>query len=1092
MRPHPITRWPAKGWRLLTVLPALLVAAAAVLGPSLAPHPAEQPVGIPFADPGADAWLGTDRLGRDVLSRVLYGGWGLLLLAVVIAVLVTVVSAVLGAVAALRSRIGVLIETATDLAMLVPAVLGILLVLTSWPNAGTYGLIVIALLFGAPYCARVFGAAAAGVARSGYVESATASGERLPHLVFREVLPNLREVFAGQLGLRFVAGIYLVSTASFLQLPTTLGATNWAVMVRENASGMLLNPWSVLAPGLAIAIVAVSVNLAADGFGRADPGLPGRSADGENLGVAEIGSGVEFSDMEPVAAVSGGGSVHGAPDLPGRNAVGENVRTAETDSGVECSGVVPVAAVGAGGSVHAVPGSPGGSAHGENLGVAEAGSGVEFSDIDPVAAVSGGGSVHGVPNLPGRNAVGEDLGVAETDSGVECSGVVPVAAVGAGCSVHAVAGPPDGSAGGEKLGVAEARSGVEFSDTEPVAAVSGSVHGVPRLPGRSTGGENLGAAEIDSSVEFSGVVAVDGGGSVHGVPDLRGGSAATGDLWAPEARESSAEPSPIPAADDGCAADGSRAAVVVEGLVVRGRNGQELLGPVSFRMQPGLVTALTGPSGSGKTTLMRALLGHVPSGAVRSAGMVSVAGQDVFGLDPVALHKFRRDRIAYVGQDPGSALNPLMRVRGLLAEVARDPSDALLLETLELVGLGAEHLRRHPGELSGGQQRRVALARALVRRTGILVLDEPLAGLHGTLRTDIARLLADIAAQRGTAILLSGHDTAAVHAIADTIVELGTVRSVTDSAAVGDRSGGRRSRLAAPESVATAVADRPVPRHSGLAASVLADIGEDTADLLPGRIAPETADSAARRGAIMVRAKAIDASIGGKPVLNGIDLAIPAGSALAVVGASGAGKTTLARVIAGLHREATGALELRGATVAIGPGRRIRHGGNGIQLVTQNPRSALNPRRTVAQTLGRPLHRIGGMPKYELRRGVTELLASVELAAEFAGRYPHQLSGGQRQRVALARALAAEPAVLVCDEITSALDHATAASIMVLLDRIRAQRGTALLVISHDIPLVAAHCPHLVVLDHGRIVESGDTEAVLAAPAHTATRDLLG
>ncbi|MEU8896415.1 ATP-binding cassette domain-containing protein [Nocardia sp. NPDC048505] len=240
----------------------------------------------------------------------------------------------------------------------------------------------------------------------------------------------------------------------------------------------------------------------------------------------------------------------------------------------------------------------------------------------------------------------------------------------------------------------------------------------------------------------------------------------------------------------------------------------------------------------------------------------------------------------------------------------------------------------------------------------------------------------------------------------------------------------------------------------------------------------------------MLRAAGIGATAGGRPVLSGIDLELRAGTALAVAGVSGAGKTTLARVLAGLHRDATGSLRLGEQTIRLD--RRIRHGGTGIQLVTQNPLSALNPRRTVAQTLGRPLRRIGRTPKHALRQRITELLAAVDLAPDIAGRYPHQLSGGQRQRVALARALAAEPAVLVCDEITSALDHATANSIMGLLDRIRADRGTALLVITHDMRIVAGHCAGIVVLDNGTIVESGTATVVLATPAHPATRALLG
>ncbi|MEV5834002.1 ABC transporter permease subunit [Nocardia sp. NPDC052112] len=283
--------------RCLTVTPALVLVVAAALGPSLATRPAEEAVGIPFARPGADSVLGTDRLGRDVLAQLLYGGWGLLLLAGVIAIAVTVLSCVLGAIAALRPRVGVLIEGVADFAILLPAVLGILLVLTAWPDAGGYGLVVVALLFGTPYCARVFAAAAAGVAASGYVEAAQASGETLPHLVFREVIPNLREVSAAQLGLRFVEGVYVVSTASFLQLPTTLGASNWAVMVRENSSGMLLNPWSVLAPSLAIAVVAVSVNLAVTSF---DQHRPRRFAIRRTRGSESLGQ-ARVDPREPVA-----------------------------------------------------------------------------------------------------------------------------------------------------------------------------------------------------------------------------------------------------------------------------------------------------------------------------------------------------------------------------------------------------------------------------------------------------------------------------------------------------------------------------------------------------------------------------------------------------------------------------------------------------------------------------------------------------------------------------------------------------------------------------------------------------------------------
>ncbi|WP_435590366.1 ABC transporter ATP-binding protein/permease [Nocardia sp. bgisy118] len=1000
--------------QLRLLLPALSVIVSAALGPALAPRPAEQAVGIPFADPSADAWLGTDRLGRDVLSHLLYGGWGLLLLAAVIAVLVTAVSSVLGAIAALRPRVGAMIETATDFAMLVPAVLGILLVLTTWPDAGMYGLIVVAVLFGVPYCARVFAAGAAGVAASGYVEAARASGETLAHLVFREVLPNLREVLAAQLGLRFVAAVYLVSTASFLHLPTTLGASNWAVMVRDNASGMLLNPWSVLAPSLAIAIVAVSVNLAVTEFGRGTRG------------------------SAPVDAVSvrSGTDLEGGPDT------------------------------GSGPAPSSMPGSVGAVANSSS----EASARLTTAPTRLTAAPGDGVDGNGAHPAWDTSSSSESAAVAAHPGDVGCE-------AGSAASLSAAESSVLGGVG---------------TDANSSAAVAARLSMTPR-----------------GGVEPPVIPA-----SSNGARPARGAGIR--------------EPHPI---------------VVVDGLLVRGPTGQELVGALSFRMPPGTITALTGPSGSGKTTVMRALLGQLPSGAIRAAGTVTVAGHEVFTLDSGALRRFRRTDITYVGQDPGSALNPLMRVRTLLAEVARDRSEPALLEAVHAVGLSVEHLRRRPGELSGGQQRRVALARALVRGTDVLVLDEPLAGLHGALRTEIGSLLVDLA-NRGTTILLSGHDTAAIHAIADQVIEVGTHPAASRSSlastapgpnaaavfpSAGERTpeapghdtgdGGRSARAVVGPTdggSATGTPQSPdgapredVAEKGNHADSSARDVGAaaDRDDHGGGafRYAVRAAADGEHRVSerpvspaidnpqpqIALRASGISATIGRHRALTDIDLALTAGSALAVVGASGAGKTTLARVIAGLRAAEGGALALAGTSIELGGKRRIGRGGDGIQLVPQNPMSALNPRRTVAQALDRPLRRIARVSKSAAPQRITELLDAVELPTALAARYPHELSGGQRQRVALARALAAEPSVLICDEITSALDHATAASIMALLDRIRAERGTAVLVITHDMALVAGHCAELVVLDHGRIVESGRTAEVLANPAEQATHDLL-
>lgn len=257
---------PRRLWPM--ALPAVLVVALAVIGPALAPHPVDHPVGISFEKPHGAAWLGGDRLGQDVMSQLLRGGWGLLLLGAIIALLVTTLAAILGSTAALHPRVGAAIERIADLGMLLPPVLAILLFMLSWPESGALGLVAVSVIAGTPYTARVFAAAATGIAATGFVEAARARGEHTGYLVFREILPNLRETLLTQLGLRFVEAMYLVSTAAFLQLPATLGDANWAVMVRDNASGILLNPAAVLAPSVAIGLLAVSVNSAVAAFGR--------------------------------------------------------------------------------------------------------------------------------------------------------------------------------------------------------------------------------------------------------------------------------------------------------------------------------------------------------------------------------------------------------------------------------------------------------------------------------------------------------------------------------------------------------------------------------------------------------------------------------------------------------------------------------------------------------------------------------------------------------------------------------------------------------------------------------------------------------
>jgi peptide/nickel transport system permease protein len=255
-----------RAWR---AVPAAVVLAATLLGPLVALHRIDAPIVAPYASPSVAAPLGGDHLGRDVLSRLLAGGAELLLVATVVAVIVTLLAALLGTLAVLRPAVGRFVERSADVLILLPPVLGVLLIVLSWPGGGPGALVAAAALLGLPYAVRVVTAAAAPVASAGFVQAAVVGGEGIGRVIWREVLPNLRGVLVALLGLRFVAATYLVATAAFLQVGPQPPAANWALMVRENGPGVVLNPWAVIAPSLAIGVLAVAVHVAADRLAQA-------------------------------------------------------------------------------------------------------------------------------------------------------------------------------------------------------------------------------------------------------------------------------------------------------------------------------------------------------------------------------------------------------------------------------------------------------------------------------------------------------------------------------------------------------------------------------------------------------------------------------------------------------------------------------------------------------------------------------------------------------------------------------------------------------------------------------------------------------
>ena len=472
--------------------------------------------------------------------------------------------------------------------------------------------------------------------------------------------------------------------------------------------------------------------------------------------------------------------------------------------------------------------------------------------------------------------------------------------------------------------------------------------------------------------------------------------------------------------DQSIAQDTATALVRVRDLTVSDQAGQVVLAGAELTIERGQVVALVGPSGAGKTTMLRAVAGALPAALRRQSGSVHVLGRSVPDLSAEELRSLRRAQIGFVGQDPASRLNPRMRVHRLLAEIAirRDPAALGELLTEVRLPATADLLRRRPGELSGGQQRRVALARALARQPALLLLDEPTAGMDAALREEIGVLLGNIATRHDLAIAMACHDEKLVDQIADSVVEFAHHGAARTPAMAMARTAAAR----------TAAARTPAPARTG--------------------------------GACVLSVRGLSAWIGkpgGPAIIRDANLDLPAGSALAIVGPSGSGKTTLVRAIVGLHHPVTGRLELAGAPLDPRGSRRSREQCRRIQLVPQDPLGTLNPSQRIGTAIARPLLLHQRATKADAPRRVTELLAQVGLPKDFTERYPHELSGGQRQRVAIARALAAEPDVLLCDEITSALDPQTTDAVMQLLTRLRTERGLGLLLISHDLPLVTTH-----------------------------------
>ena len=517
-----------------------------------------------------------------------------------------------------------------------------------------------------------------------------------------------------------------------------------------------------------------------------------------------------------------------------------------------------------------------------------------------------------------------------------------------------------------------------------------------------------------------------------------------------------------------------RAVLDVRGLsVATVADGAPIVDDVSCSLEEGHTLGIVGESGSGKTTTALALLGMVRPGLLVTGGSVTVAGEKMLGRADNEMRRVRGRAIAYLGQDPATSLTPTMRVGRQVAETLRlgPGGRGGVSRWLESFGLPGDvgFQRRYPHQISGGEQQRVALARALASQPRVIVLDEPTTGLDAVTQELVLTEIERQRSQLSLSVVIVSHDLAVVARLADHILVMqdGRVVEQGELATVLTNPAHEHTRSlveAAPDHLAvTTHPDRagepPRPRSAALAVEHL---------------------SAGYRSA-------------GRPVAAAIDVTfrVYPGQCVALVGSSGSGKTTIARSIVGLHRPESGdvyVLDVRQAPTARdrSPAERRR-----VQLVHQDPFGSLNPRHRVGKAIARPLQLRDEVSAGETTTEVAQLLERVRLPASFADRLPAQLSGGERQRVAIAKALAAGPEVLVCDEITSALDTSVQATILDLIAELRRDLGLGLLFVSHDLGVVARVADHVLVLDRGRLCEEGAVEHVLSNPAHDVTRRLL-
>ena len=499
---------------------------------------------------------------------------------------------------------------------------------------------------------------------------------------------------------------------------------------------------------------------------------------------------------------------------------------------------------------------------------------------------------------------------------------------------------------------------------------------------------------------------------------------------------------------------------------------------MNLGLAAGKVTAIVGESGSGKSTTALGLMSLLASNA-RMEGSVKVKGEEMLNAKSSVLRSFRGKEVAYIFQEPMTALNPLYTIGFQIVETLRSHFDmgpkeahtrALELITMVDIPNPEQSILKYPHQLSGGQRQRAMIAQALACDPALLVADEPTTALDVTVQAEILDLMRGLKDKLNSAILLITHDMGVVADMADDILVM-------------------KDGITVEHGTADQIFNNPKHPYTQQLLGAVPKLGSTKKRALPYSEAAKPAPvlkltdvtiEYPKRG----RQQAFTA-------VKNFNLEIYPGEIVGLVGESGSGKTTVGRASIGLLPVKGGSIEIVGKEIAGADSKQLSAIRQHTGIVFQDPASSLNPRLPIGESIGEPLYLAGLAKGSDLARKVEELLDQVELPRSYRNRYPHELSGGQRQRVGIARALALTPDLLIADEPTSALDVSVQARFLELLQELQGKLNFACLFISHDLAVVDILSHRIAVMQDGLLVEEGDRDVILKNPKNDYTKRLI-